>query len=260
MIELYSGTPGSGKSLHVAKIIRERLRMYNCVIIGNFYVNQNTVKKRKGTYIYVDNSRLEPERLIKFAIRYARHKGRRLKEDELYLFIDEAQLLFNSRDWQLIKTSGWVSFYSQHRKLGFYIGLIAQFDRMLDRQIRSLVENEIKHRKVSRAGLFGKLLGFLTGDNLFIYIKIWYPMKQKVYSEFSLVPKRYMTFTTLTVFFRLSRETRFKSGGSARLSRGTWGPRRCLAEKERKSECNRFYFLNFFPLTTSCNTWSQNTL
>ncbi|MBD8918122.1 MAG: zonular occludens toxin domain-containing protein [Lachnospiraceae bacterium] len=190
MIELYSGTPGSGKSLHVAKIIRERLRMYNCVIIGNFYVNQNTVKKRKGTYIYVDNSRLEPERLIKFAIRYARHKGRRLKEDELYLFIDEAQLLFNSRDWQLIKTSGWVSFYSQHRKLGFYIGLIAQFDRMLDRQIRSLVENEIKHRKVSRAGLFGKLLGFLTGDNLFIYIKIWYPMKQKVYSEFFLGTKK----------------------------------------------------------------------
>lgn len=190
MIELYSGTPGSGKSLHVAKIIRERLRMYNCVIIGNFYVNQNTVKKRKGTYIYVDNSRLEPERLIKFAIRYARHKGRRLKEDELYLFIDEAQLLFNSRDWQLIKTSGWVSFYSQHRKLGFYIGLIAQFDRMLDRQIRSLVENEIKHRKVSRAGLFGKLLGFLTGDNLFIYIKIWYPMKQKVYSEFFFGTKK----------------------------------------------------------------------
>lgn len=190
MIELYSGTPGSGKSLHVAKIIRERLRMYNCVIIGNFYVNQNTVKKRKGTYIYVDNSRLEPERLIKFAIRYARHKGRRLKEDELYLFIDEAQLLFNSRDWQLIKTSGWVSFYSQHRKLGFYIGLIAQFDRMLDRQIRSLIENEIKHRKVSRAGLFGKLLGFLTGDNLFIYIKIWYPMKQKVYSEFFLGTKK----------------------------------------------------------------------
>lgn len=190
MIELYSGTPGSGKSLHVAKIIRERLRMYNCVIIGNFYVNQNTVKKRKGTYIYVDNSRLYPERLIKFAIRYARHKGRRLKEDELYIFIDEAQLLFNSRDWQLVKTSGWVSFYSQHRKLGFYIGLIAQFDRMLDRQIRSLVENEIKHRKVSRAGLFGKLLGFLTGDNLFIYIKIWYPMKQKVYSEFFLGTKK----------------------------------------------------------------------
>lgn len=190
MIELYSGTPGSGKSLHVAKIIRERLRLYNCVIIGNFYVNQNTIKKRKGTYIYVDNSRLDPDRLIKFAVRYARHKGRRLKEDELYLFIDEAQLLFNSRDWQLIKTSGWVSFYSQHRKLGFYVGLIAQFDRMLDRQIRSLVENEIKHRKVSRAGLFGKLLGFLSGDNLFIYIKIWYPMKQKVYSEFFLGTKK----------------------------------------------------------------------
>lgn len=190
MIELYSGTPGSGKSLHVAKIIKERLRMYNCVIIGNFCINQNTVKKRKGTYIYVDNSRLEPERLIKFAVRYARHKGRRLREDELYLFIDEAQLLFNSRDWQMIKTSGWVSFFSQHRKLGFYIGMIAQFDRMIDRQIRSLIENEIKHRKVSRAGLFGKILGIATRDNLFIFIKIWYPMKQKVSSEFFLGTKK----------------------------------------------------------------------
>lgn len=131
---------------------------------------------------------------------------------------------------------------------------------MLDRQIRSLVENEIKHRKVSRAGLFGKLLGFLTGDNLFIYIKIWYPMKQKVYSEFSLVPKRYMTFTTLTVFFRLSRETRFKSGGSARLEPGgLGGPGDALRRKNEKANATAFIF-ELFPLTTSCNTWSQNTL
>ena len=47
-----------------------------------------------------------------------------------------------------------------------------------------------KQKKRTKAGLFGKLLGFLTGDNLFIYIKIWYPMKQKVYSEFFLGTKK----------------------------------------------------------------------
>lgn len=190
MIELYSGTPGSGKSLHVAKIIRERLRYCDCVVIGNFYINSDTIKKCKGTYIYIDNSELNPTWLMNFAIQYANEKGRRLKEDELYLFIDEAQLLFNSRDWMMVKTSGWVSFFSQHRKYGYYIGLIAQFDRMLDRQIRCLIENELKHRKVSRAGSLGKLLGFFTRNNLFIYIKVWYPMKQRVSSEFFLGTKK----------------------------------------------------------------------
>ena len=38
-----------------------------------------------------------------------------------------------------------MTFFSQHRKLGFNIILITQSDRMLDKQIRSLVEDEVKH-------------------------------------------------------------------------------------------------------------------
>ena len=60
MIELYSGTPGSGKSLHTAKEIRTRLRMHKRVIIGNFYVNTKAVSRRKGTYLFVMNDRLTP--------------------------------------------------------------------------------------------------------------------------------------------------------------------------------------------------------
>lgn len=183
MIELYSGTPGSGKSLHTAKEIRTRLRMHKRIIIGNFYVNMNVVRHRKGTYLYVPNDRLLPERLLQFSRRLSHHLGRRLKEGELLLIIDEAQLLFNSREWQQVSRNGWLSFFSQHRHYGYDIILAAQFDRMLDRQIRSLIEYEIIHRKVSRFGYIGFFVGLLTGNNLYIAVKRWYPIKERVDSD-----------------------------------------------------------------------------
>lgn len=67
MISLYSGTPGSGKSVHAAKEIAIRLRRENAVVLGNFYFNTKAVKKGKGTYLYVPNHRLDPDRLLKFS-------------------------------------------------------------------------------------------------------------------------------------------------------------------------------------------------
>ena len=148
MIELYSGTPGSGKSLHTAKEIRTRLRTFKRVIIGNFYVNTKAIRHCKGTYLFVMNDRLTPDRLLQFSRKLSRHLGRRLKEGEILLIIDEAQLLFNSREWQNISRQGWRSFFSQHRHYGYDIILAAQFDRMLDRQVRCLIEYEEIHRKV----------------------------------------------------------------------------------------------------------------
>ena len=121
MIELYSGTPGSGKSLHTAKELRTRLRMHKRVIIGNFYVNTKAIRRCKGTYLFVMNDRLTPERLLQFSRKLSRHLGRRLKEGEILLLIDEAQLLFNSREWQNISRQGWLSFFSQHRHYGYPI-------------------------------------------------------------------------------------------------------------------------------------------
>lgn len=186
MISLYSGTPGSGKSLHVARDIRDRLQIRGCITIGNFFVNSECVKKRKGVYLYVPNDRLTPDRLILFSRRLAKHLGRRLKEGELLVVIDEAQLLFNSREWQSMGRRGWLSFFTQHRHFGFDIILVAQFDRMLDRQIRGLIEYDVIHRKVSRAGSFGAVLGFFFRGSLFISICRWYPISEKVSSEFFL--------------------------------------------------------------------------
>lgn len=188
MITLYSGTPGSGKSLHAARDIRDRLKMKNAVTIGNFFVNRSCIppEKRRGVYLYVPNHRLTPERLIAFSRRLARHRGRRLKEGEVVVFMDEAQLLFNAREWQSMGRSGWLSFFTQHRHFGYNIVLVAQFDRMLDRQIRGLIEYDVIHRKVSRAGFLGAFLGLLTRGSLFVMVEKWYPISEKVSSEFFL--------------------------------------------------------------------------
>ena len=190
MIVLYSGTPGSGKSLHQAKEIRTRLQKPGTVIIGNFYINVKEIPNVKGVYLYVPNDRLSPGRLIKFARRLSKHLGRRLKEDELWLMIDEAQLLFNSRDWQKLASSGWLSFLSQHRHYGFKVFLIAQFDRMLDRQVRSLIEYEFKHRKVSRAGSMGLIVGMFFGGQLYVVVECWYPMRERLSAEFFVGSKK----------------------------------------------------------------------
>lgn len=191
MIALYSGTPGSGKSLHAAKEIRDRLRhKQKKIIIGNFYFNTAAVKKCRGVYLYVHNDRLTPARLIKFANHYSRHVGRRLHEGELQLFIDEAQLLFNSREWQHLKASGWLSFFTQHRHYKYDVFLMAQFDRMLDRQVRCLLEYDIVHRKINRAGTIGFLVGLLFRGNLYIMVECWHPIKEKLSSSFFLGDKR----------------------------------------------------------------------
>lgn len=189
MIELYSGTPGSGKSVHLAKEIRNRLRNSKCVIIGNFYINTAAIPKKKGYYLMVENYKLTPERLLLFARSYAKHKKRRLHEGEILLIIDEAQLLFNAREWQSLGRKGWLSFFTQHRHYGYDVILAAQFDRMLDRNVRCLLENEYIHRKVSRAGNIGVVIGFLFGGNLFICIKKWYPLHEKIDSHFFLGSK-----------------------------------------------------------------------
>lgn len=162
MISLYSGTPGSGKSCHAAREIALRLQRKDSVVIGNFYFNTKAVKKCKGVYLYVPNHRLDPDKLLRFSRRLSKHLGRRLREGEVKIYIDEAQLLFNSREYSSPDRRAWLSFFSQHRHYGYDVILLAQFDRMLDRQIRGLIEYDYIHRKISNAGKIGAVLGFLS--------------------------------------------------------------------------------------------------
>lgn len=189
MIYLYSGTPGSGKSLHLSEKIYYRIK-YNKPVIANFYYNTDLIRsKKKGAFVQIENHELRPDFLINYALEH--FKGKKIKEGSLLLVIDECQLLFNARDWQQSGRNEWLSFFSQHRKFGYDIVLVAQFDRMIDRQIRSLVEYEYVHRKVSNYGSAGKVISLFALGNLFVCVKVWYPMKEKVGSEFFIGRKKY---------------------------------------------------------------------
>jgi zona occludens toxin (predicted ATPase) len=188
MINLYSGTPGSGKSLHMASDIYYHLK-FGRTVIANFEIKPDFVKKCRGKFVFVDNENLTPEYLIQFSKEY--FAGKPFKEGKINLYIDECQLLFNAREWQKLGRNEWLSFYTQHRKLGYNIILVAQFDRMIDRQIRSLIEYNYIHRKVSNFGIGGKLISLLSFGNLFVSVKVWYPLNEKVGSEFFQCRKKY---------------------------------------------------------------------
>lgn len=201
MISLYSGTPGSGKSLHIAQRIYHGLR-YGRPTICNFEINLDNVNKRKKEklpFIYCDNLDLTPEYLIKYAKDFFQNK--RIKEDSILLVIDECQLIFNSREWQKSGRKEWLSFFSQHRKYGYEIVLVAQFDGMIDRQIRSLIEYNIIHRKASNFGIVGKIMTLLSFGSLFCAVKIWYPLNERIDSQFFRGNKKYYAIYNTYDFF-----------------------------------------------------------
>ena len=186
MIWLYSGTPGSGKSLNTARLIITRAR-FGAPVVGNFPTDLSRYKR--ANYTYLPNDEITPERLEQISKDY--FKGEKVREGAIVLILDECQLLFNAREWQKTGRAEWLSFFTQHRKLGYDIILVAQFDRMIDRQIRSLIEYELIHRKMSNFGIQGRFLQILMGGNGFCAVKMWYPLQQKISSEFFRVKRSY---------------------------------------------------------------------
>jgi KaiC/GvpD/RAD55 family RecA-like ATPase len=203
MIELYTGTPGSGKSLHVSERIYRRM-MRGYTVIANFEINPDVFpkgKKKLGEFIYTDTFSLDPERLKAYALGKLKHTKTGIKEGQLLLVIDECQILFNTRDWNAKERMKWVMFFSLHRRYGYDIILVTQFDRMVDRQIRAMVEYEVKHRKIGNFGAIGfivswitRLLSFGRNRGLFIALTYWYGNRAKLGKQFFQCTPRMMRF------------------------------------------------------------------
>lgn len=191
MVDLYSGTPGSGKSLHVARYIYWHLKMGKPCIC-NFPLNKKLLPHPELFY-ETDNLHLTPAYLEEFSREYfAEKKNHGVRDEErILVVIDEAQLIFNARHWQTTDSKGWLSFFTQHRKLCYHVILVAQFDRMLDRYIRSLIENEYVHRKMSNFGWKGFLLSLVFGGKVHVAVKRWYPLKERLGAEIFRVRKKY---------------------------------------------------------------------
>lgn len=183
MITLYSGNPGSGKSLHMAKDIWIACNrsVRNKLVICNFEVNTDGMKHPER-YMFLPNEELTPQRLIDISNEYFKDKQDltvKQKEGLLLLYIDEAQVIFNSRDWNAKGRRDWITFFTQHRKYGYDIFLVSQFDLMIDKQMRALIEYEVTHRVVTNGGFFGMLIYILFFGKTFICVRRWYNMKGK---------------------------------------------------------------------------------
>lgn len=182
MINIYTGTPGSGKSLHIAQMIRSQIKYRKSLCIANFSFNASALKpKGNATFLYIKNDEMTPELLVRLSEKYKeRKKVDHLKEEEILLVIDEAQLVFNARDWNNEYRKSWISFFTQHRKLGYHIIIVAQMIEMVDKQIRGLIEYECIHRKVGNIGKSGKVISAILGGNMHLCVRVYCPLKQKV--------------------------------------------------------------------------------
>ena len=196
-ISLYSGTPGSYKSYHA--VYRSILWLKTGGnVISNFPLNYGKVIKKpvKGIYEMIDNTSLTVDYLINFA---AEHHKRTVKAQTLVV-IDEASIRFNSRDFNVKDRMEWIRFFANHRPFNFEIVLIAQQDRMLDRQIRGCIETEFKHRALKNHKLFGRFLNWLF-HGCFMCVEYWYPCKLKNEAMFHVFNKRIAScYDTMALF------------------------------------------------------------
>lgn len=189
-IRLFTGTPGAGKSLHMAQLLYWQLKSGR-IVVSNFDINRDMfTEEQLKRFYYLEGEKLTPAALAQIS---RDHLGdRRPKEGEIKLFVDECQLIFNARSWSEKGRSDWIKFFTQHRKLSYDVYLVTQFGEMVDKQIRVLVEYEILHRKLNMVGWVGKLTSVLfLGHPVVCAVTYWAPVKQRLSAEWMIGTRKY---------------------------------------------------------------------
>lgn len=194
MISMYTGSVGSGKSFHALdiglKIIKEKRYGQYRHVIANYplvpkeppptwlpkKIREKRIKEneeRDKRWIYRD------EISVEFLIAESIKNGWYGKESMCMVQIDEAGIIFNSRDWQskANERTKWIKFLALSRKFGYDFIFVAQSDRMIDKQIRGLCEYEVKHLKANNSFFLSFLSLFRI--TLFMYVYQWYVTKMK---------------------------------------------------------------------------------
>ena len=201
MIYFYSGRPGSGKSLHCAKMI-DQYHKKGRNVICNFEVNQDFWRKKKckknpvlndcALVKEVSNAELTVDFLMDFADNYHKRNSRgQIIEKQTLLIIDECQTMFNSRSWNQKGRSAWVIFFTQHRKFGYTVILVSQHKDLIDKQIRHIFQHDYEHRNVKNFKVFGWFLAMLCGGNLFFIPVKSMDTGKKDHTEVMLASKKY---------------------------------------------------------------------
>lgn len=202
MIEQFTGTPGSGKSLHASREIKTYLNIGRNVIstcwidtdmcflnpFQKWYVNHFKKKpkrikhdKRADNFHYITNKDLHPDFLYTFAAKY--HKFG--EEHQTILVIDECQQIFSptiiGNNVNLFNS--WDTFFRIHRHIGYDVILIPQSSKLISRKLIEYCEFETRHFNRKHYGLFGFLMSIFCGG-LFSYTRIWRGTREPIEQQF----------------------------------------------------------------------------
>lgn len=189
-IEIIQGTPGSGKSATALCIgighlcaggalatnfslvpdwaymlaglkLGVRLGLRNRLALANAYYDRCF---RVGSA----DSIFELSEKLKTCPLGDKFKSRR--EGRGLLILDEAQLVFNSRSWG--DNRKWIEFFTQHRKFGWDVILVAHHIQMIDKQIRPLIDLETRFRNLKKVRW--PIIGLpLSPLNLFLGVRFY---------------------------------------------------------------------------------------
>lgn len=222
MMYLYTGTPGSGKSLHVAHEVREDLRLpfgknrnvISTCEIDMTYCFMNILQElvftlsrgkihlynddpRAKNFHYIPINEITPKYLYEFAAKYHVYG----KEHQTVIILDECVAIFsptvlseNIKLW-----NEWDRFFQFHRHIGYDIILVPQSKKLISRKVIEYCEFEVKHYNRKHQGMIGWLLSLLLGGSLFSYSTCWRgikkPIEQKFFTYRRLYGSMYNSYT-----------------------------------------------------------------
>jgi zona occludens toxin len=189
-LNLYSGNPGSGKTQHLAITCMKYLYQGKSVISNNSPVDPVLLRYKRRTFFGKLFRKKEPDFIFKsykdltvnFLVNYAFKNHKKGRENQTLLAIDEAQVLFNARDYNKPDRQDWVNFFMEHRKIGYEIIFVSQNIRLIDKQIRGIIEDEYRHKEVN------KFLWILP-VKVFAVVKYSHSFKQRFGLEFFMFSK-----------------------------------------------------------------------
>jgi hypothetical protein len=186
LIYLVSGPPGNGKTYYAIRKIVEALE-HGKVVAGNVELVPDWPEQMvRHSYPYWFNwwarRRLlqEGEDRFLFTEDLDQLAGLRLLgrgESRGLLVLDEGHNWMNARSWTADDRKKIVRFFSQHRKLGWDVLLIAQHPEMIDKQVRNLVEYNVHLRNLKKAKWGGiPIFPF----NLFLAVWQWHSAQRVI--------------------------------------------------------------------------------